>query len=159
MERWKRIQTLMEAKRRGMEAHERYLNQARSYAPGEELYMREMHFVMAVGPQQSPTMSEIAKRLGVTHGAVSQIAARLEKKDLIRREKDPADRRQTVVMLTEAGQALYQRHLEYDKKQYQVIGSQLAEFSDEQLDFLIHYETLLCEMFQQVNQDPKKWEP
>ena len=69
-----------------------------------------------------------------------------------------ADRRQTVVMLTEAGQAMYQRHLEYDKKQYQVIGGQLAEFSDEQLDFLIHYETLLCEMFQQVNQDPKKWE-
>ena len=78
MERWKRIQALMEAKRRGMEAHERYLNQARSYAPGEELYMREMHFVMAVGPSQSPTMSEIAKRLDVTHGAVSQIAARLE---------------------------------------------------------------------------------
>ena len=102
MERWKRIQALMEAKRRGMEAHERYLNQARSYAPGEELYMREMHFVMAVGPSQSPTMSEIAKRLDVTHGAVSQIAARLEKKGLIRREKDPADRRQTVVMLTEA---------------------------------------------------------
>ena len=62
-------------------------------------------------------------------------------------------------MLTESGQALYQQHLEYDKRQYQVIGSQLAEFSDEQLDFLIRYENLLCDMFQQVNQNPKKWEP
>ena len=159
MERWRRIQALMEAKRRGMEAHERYLNQTRSYAPGEELYMREMHFLMAVGPSQSPTMSEIAKWLEVTHGAVSQIAARLEKKGLIRREKAPGDRRQTVVMLTEYGQALYQQHLEYDKRQYQVIGSQLAEFSDEQLDFLIRDENLLGDMFQQVTQNPKKWAP
>lgn len=159
MERWQRIRTLLEAKRRGMEAHERYLNQMRSYAPGEELYMREMHFLMAVGPGQSPTMSEMAKRLEVTHGAVSQIAARLEKKGLIRREKDPSDRRQTVVVLTESGQALYERHLEYDKKQYQVIGRQLAEFSDEQLEFLTRYETLLCELFQEVNRNPEKWEP
>lgn len=154
MERWEQIRTLMEAKRRGMEAHSRYLNERHSYAPGTELYMREIHFIMAVGLEDAPTMSELSGRLDVTHGAVSQMATRLEKKGLIQRIKDARDRRQTIVLLTAQGRALYQQHSEYDKKNYQLIGEKLGEFDEEQLQLLIRYETMLCQLFEQINREP-----
>ena len=154
MERWEQIRTLMEAKRRGMEAHSRYLNERHSYALGTELYMREIHFLMAVGLEETPTMSELSGRLEVTHGAVSQMAARLEKKGLIQRVKDPRDRRQTIVLLTAQGRELYQQHSAYDRKNYQMIGEKLGEFDEEQLQLLIRYETMLCQLFEQINRDP-----
>ena len=37
--------------------------------------------MIAIGPGEGRTMSEIAREMNVTQGAVSQIASRLEKKD------------------------------------------------------------------------------
>ena len=116
MERVELIRALMEEKRRGMEAYERYLNEKHLYAPGMMLYMREAHFLTAVGPGGEPTVSELAARLGVTHGAVSQLAGRLEKKGLVQRTANPKDRRQSIVRLTDAGKELCRRHQAADQR-------------------------------------------
>lgn len=78
-----------------------YIDSDREYIEGDKLYMREAHFVMAIGPGEGRTMSEIAQIMNVTQGAVSQTAARLEKKGYIRREKSTVNRRQTIALLTE----------------------------------------------------------
>ena len=60
-----------------------YMDSDREYTAGDKLYMREAHFVIAIGPGEGRTMSEIAREMNVTQGAVSQIASRLEKKGYV----------------------------------------------------------------------------
>lgn len=153
MERVELIRTLMEEKRRGMEAYERYLNEKHLYAPGMMLYMREVHFLTAVGPGGEPTVSELAARLGVTHGAVSQLAGRLEKKGLVQRTANPKDRRQSIVRLTDAGKELCRRHQAADQRNYGYLSQWLDGFSDEEVSLVLRYEACMRDFFETVNKD------
>ncbi len=70
---------LLDEKRNSTMIHEHYLNTIREYAPGTNLYMREMHFLMAADPEQPVSITDLAQKLGVTLGAASQMATKLEK--------------------------------------------------------------------------------
>lgn len=124
-----------------------FLEKPRRYAEADDLYMREVHFVVAVGPDRSPSMGEMAQQLGVTQGAVTQMATRLEKKGYLSRTKDARDKRVTIVTLTEKGRELCARHILYDRGRYAHTGDVLSEFSDADLERLIHYEHLVQELF------------
>lgn len=52
-------------------------------------------------------MSEMARRLGLTGGAVTQIADQLEKLALVERKMDPTDRRALIVRPTEQVRAAW----------------------------------------------------
>lgn len=142
MDRILLLKTFLDEKHSTTMVHEHYLNTLREYAPGTDLYMREMHFVMAANPKQPVSITELAKKLEVTLGAASQMATKLEKKGLILRSPDPEDRRRTIVRLTEKGVLLYQRHTEYDKKSLELMNDIFCEFSDEDMERLIYAERL-----------------
>ena len=40
-----------------------YMDSDREYTAGDKLYMREAHFVTAIGPGEGRTMSEIAREM------------------------------------------------------------------------------------------------
>lgn len=50
------------------------------------------------------TQRELRERLGTQAGSFSELATRMEKKGLIRRERDLEDRRRIVLRLTEEGE-------------------------------------------------------
>jgi len=50
--------------------------------------------------------SHLAMRLGLTRGAISKLAARLEAKEMINREKSLPDRRAKMLTLTQLGRVL-----------------------------------------------------
>lgn len=56
--------------------------------------------------------SEIAKRLGLTKGAISQTLSRLEKKGMITKIKDPYNKNELNLLLTDLGKKAYQQCLE-----------------------------------------------
>ena len=124
-----------------------YFERPRKYAEDDSLYMREVHFVVEIGSMGNPTMSELANRLNVTQGAVTQMATRLEKKGYVIRTKDTQDKRVTMISLTEKGKVLCREHIAYDKKEHEVISEHLQDFSDEELEKLIRYEQIMWEIF------------
>lgn len=63
------------------------------------------HLAMA-GPL---TVGEAARHLDRAQSVVSEIVDGLEAKDLLERERDPADRRRTLVWLTDAGHEALRR--------------------------------------------------
>lgn len=138
---------LMEQKHRATVAHERYISAVHEYMPQSRLYMREVHFVAAASPERPVSIADIAKKLEVTGGAVSQIAARLEKKGYIIRHRAADDRRQMLVTLTVAGRELFARHREYDRVCMEEISKVLGQFSEEDLVNFIKYEALCYEIF------------
>lgn len=54
----------------------------------------------------SLTQSELRERLGIQAGSFSELAAKMEKRGLIRREKDTDDRRRVIIRLTDEGEAV-----------------------------------------------------
>ena len=72
----------------------------RDVTVAEWVFLRELHERDAVAP------SEIASRLGMTRGAISKLADRLEAKSLVIRMADRNDRRYQALSLTRSGRAL-----------------------------------------------------
>lgn len=142
MERTALVAQLINEKHRATLAHMAYLSNPREYAPGKELYMREVHFLMAVSTEEATTASDLAAALDVTLGAVSQMAARLEGKGFITRTKDPRDKRQTLVTLTDTGKDLRERHRAYDDACFEEISTLFSQYSDEDIKALIAAEKL-----------------
>lgn len=142
MDRMALFQQFVDEKRTTTIVHEHYLNTLREYAPGTNLYMREIHFLMAADPRKPVSVTSLAKTLDVTLGAASQMATKLEKKGLIVRSPDPDDRRRTMVSLTEEGRLLHQAHIEYDRKRMSMMNDLFRGFSDEDLRRLIEAEVL-----------------
>ena len=147
MDRLKLIQELLCANSQTAAMTMRYLGKARKYSENDDLYMSEVHFVVEVGAMVTPTMGELAQRLNVTQGAVTQTAARLEKKGYIFRMKDDFDKRMTRIGLTEQGMLLREAHISYDHAAYSSISEDLKEFSDEDLELFLRYEKIMEEVF------------
>lgn len=124
-----------------------FLEKPRKYAIDDSLYMREVHFVVALGAKDHPTMGEMAEALGVTPGAVTQMVSRLEKKGFVTRAKAAQDKRQTTISLTEKGRSLCAEHIAYDRREHQEISEMLGEFSDQDLEKFIRYEQIMRKMF------------
>lgn len=123
-------------------AHEQYLNTIREYAPGTDLYMREVHFLVAAGEKWPVSISALAEKLDVTLGAVSQMASKLEKKGFVYRSPDVEDKRRTMVNLTEEGIRMYRKHLEYDQKSLDLLSEAFHNFSEEELEKVIESERI-----------------
>lgn len=66
----------------------------------EWVVMREMH---RLGPT---SQTELGQKIGMTKGAISKLAARLERKELLIRRIIETDRRNHVIALTPAGKTL-----------------------------------------------------
>lgn len=147
------LQDLILQNRKTTFIHMRYLSRSREYAPGEELYMREAHLIMAIGLNGAATMALLAQKMETTQGAVSQIAARLEKKGYILRARSPDNWRVMTASLTEKGKALYEQHSQYDAGRYARISKCFEAFSDEELQLFARYEKLLQWIWEQANQE------
>ena len=62
---------LITATRNATLAYHNYMYTDREYVKGQKLYLREMHFLLYIGPDNSLTMSEIARKMNITQGAAT----------------------------------------------------------------------------------------
>ena len=98
-------------------------------------------------------MSEIAQELGVTQGAVSQLAARRGKKGSILRRRTPENHRQVLATLTPLGEEACRIHQNFDDTQFaQLDRDCFSRFSDEELRKFCEYEHIVYTHFTKVNQ-------
>ncbi|WP_334073085.1 MarR family winged helix-turn-helix transcriptional regulator [Paenibacillus sp. A14] len=84
--------------------------QPRHYGDAGPLTPSEIHTIDAIGCGDGILMSELASRLGVTKGAVTQLIGRLVSKQLVRRSPHPQDSRAVLLSLTESGRNAYRAH-------------------------------------------------
>jgi len=70
----------------------------------------DIHLIELVGDNENSSVTDVAKLFGVTKGAVSQRFKKLEHKELIKKNIDPANASRTVVTLTSKGKVAYFAH-------------------------------------------------
>jgi DNA-binding MarR family transcriptional regulator len=82
----------------------------RKYGTDTMLTGVEIHLIELIGDNENSSVTDVAKLFEVTKGAVSQRFKKLEHKELIKKNADPANASRTVVTLTSKGKVAYFAH-------------------------------------------------
>jgi len=114
------------------------------------LYPSEIHLMQVIGEGPELNAGEMAQRLGITNGAVSQTLNRLEKKGVIQKTKDPALKNRVTALLTTNGTAALQKFeagQEAALKQFSAYLAGLSERDRQTIEkFLARLEGFLNEL-------------
>lgn len=78
-----------------------------------ELTVRQRLVVQALGLEGSRSIAAIGQRLGCTPSTMTGLVDRLEEQGLLRRARNPSDRRATVLCLTRRGERVFRRELDF----------------------------------------------
>ncbi len=103
----------------------------------DDLSMKQSMVLNFVQKHEKCTMGEIAHYMEITPSAISQIVTRLEKENYLKRDINPNNRREVVVMLDEFGHAYYQRDEQINELIIKKIYSKMPVEDLEQLRNLI----------------------
>jgi DNA-binding MarR family transcriptional regulator len=106
------------------------------YGVGFPLSSAEIHTIEAVGKNPGINLTELAGRMVVTKGAMSQTLRRLEKRGLLRREKRAGNRKEVIPALTKLGRAAFQGHERFHLAMDQQMMGELENMSQSQYRFL-----------------------
>ncbi len=103
---------------------------------GSLVYKSELHTVVEIGKSPGINVTELADRLSVTKGAISQVSRKLEKKALITRNKDFNNDKEIRLYLTTKGTILFEAHNDMIKQMSAEMESKLGNISHENYKFL-----------------------
>jgi len=115
----------------------------RFYGTGKPLFHSEIHVIKAIKENKDIHITGLAERLGVTKGAVSQIAIKLEKKGLIVKEKDVNNQSKFLLQLTPLGEVAYINHLQFHKQFDEMFDNLLKDESEINILFLKNFLEML----------------
>ena len=119
----------------------RSAQQCRSYFDSlvEPLGIHGRHFsVLAVLGEEKPlSQVEMGERLGIDRNTMTLLLDDLEKKELVKRERDPRDRRAHCVTLTDAGREVLVKSTEFAKRTNDEVFAPLSSEERQQLHSLL----------------------
>ncbi len=99
-----------------------------------DLSIKEMHTIEAIGMYKKKTTSEVAKELAITTGTLTVAINHLEKKGYVERIRSEDDRRVVKLGLTKKGKLVFRVHQNFHKK---MVGAILEDMDESQEDILI----------------------
>lgn len=112
---------------------------ARHFNTDVDIFRSEIHIITLIGDSNQLHVSEIARKLGVTKGAVSQSIKKLEKKGLVQKFVDESNNTRLLVRLTEKGHIAYDGHEEHHQIHDREILSYLEALNEHELDMIITF--------------------
>ncbi|MGI6590172.1 MAG: MarR family winged helix-turn-helix transcriptional regulator [Eggerthellaceae bacterium] len=110
----------------------------------EGLTISELHTIAAVGLYDAKPMNAIASALHVTLATVTTAVNKLERKGYVERERNPEDRRQVLVSLTNKGRKACRAHDMFHAK---MVARALSSMTDSETDALMKALAHLVEFF------------
>mgnify|MGYP000330823138 CR=1 FL=1 len=123
------------------------------YGTGEDYTSVEVHTLKHISDNPGITVTELARDYAKTKGAVSQILKKLEQKNLIYRQSDPANENRILFFLTEKGKVLDIAHKKYDAVSFgESMGEVRKRFSDEEVDIAFSVLEAWLEIRREVQQ-------
>ena len=114
-----------------------------------EMSMWQLKAVILLSCSDHLTIGGVAKALGIAEPSASILVDKLEKQGLAARETDPADRRRTPVVVTDAGRQLVSR---LRRVRDERLNTWLSEIDDDNLDALLRGVTALLQVAEKPGQ-------
>lgn len=94
--------------------------------------------------------SELARRLGITRSAVSQIVTKLEEKNIVKRTASPVDRKIAYIRLSDAAVSVFN---EQCKRVNTVMEKVVGEYGEDRLHSLIKEYDAFADVFARVRKE------
>lgn len=88
-------------------------NVRHNYGVDELLTQTEIHLIAAIGAEPGIGVKKLARKKGVTDGAVSQMIHKLVSKGLVRKMTSPESEAKIELTLTDKGQICFEEHQKY----------------------------------------------
>jgi DNA-binding MarR family transcriptional regulator len=107
------------------------------YGTNQVLYHSERHMIDQIGGHPRLNMTEFARIMGVTKGAVSQVVKKLEAKGAVRRCKSTENDKEVFIELTDSGRAIYAKHQKVNAESIGPLYEELKKYSDDKVYFLV----------------------
>lgn len=117
----------------------------RDFEVGVPLYPSEIHTIEAIGAHEPINAKALAQALGITNGAVTQIADKLQKKGLVEKFKIDGNQKTVYIKLTALGHTAEQAHDRFHEKAYQSIAEYLSSLTEEQRNAILVFLDLYLE--------------
>lgn len=123
-------------------------NMPLSFNGSAPLRIASIHLIDMIGSHPDMNMTELADSLGITKGAVSQMASTLEKKGLLKKTKTVGAGKNVMFVLTPEGEKAREGHEEYHEELLRQMDDLLDDISPDELDSFeqildIMYNTML----------------
>ena len=107
------IYKIIGAFERVVKLNSEFEKKAHDFGIGEKLYNSEVHMIEVIGENKNLSVTDIAGFFGITKGAVSQTLKKLEKKDLIIKNRAPENASKYILGLTTKGKSVFYEHLHW----------------------------------------------
>jgi DNA-binding MarR family transcriptional regulator len=120
-----------------------------------DLYHSERHFLDKIGDHPGVNVTEFARAVGITKGAVSQVVKKLENKGFVRRYKSSSNDKEVFLELTRAGRDIYIKHRKTNEETIKPLIEKLKKYPDDDIDFLIAMFTWIGEYLDQGRKQMK----
>ena len=101
------------------------------------LYTSEVHLLDMAGRFPGESMSALASRLGITKGAVSQTARKLEEKGFLERVNAEGDNKTVFLRLTGPGFRAFRWHQAYHAEVNRKMGKEFSKMDREEQEKII----------------------
>lgn len=138
---------LITAMDRIMHKYMRLEDQKRMYGTDALLSRAEIHTLVAVGDNPGINITKLAKLLGITKGATSQMIYKLIDKNTIIKSVSPSSDSEVILQLTPDGEKNYSAHANYHRQTNDeailLINDMPDEFYQNLIDFLVKFEQVI----------------
>ncbi len=122
-----------------------------SWGTDEQLTGSEISLVEAIGDEgERLSVTDLARALRITKGAVSQTLKRLERKGLASKIDDPGNASRSIVKLTQKGRTAYAAHRRWHETMDGGFREYLASLSATQVDFMLEFMSRTERFFEQA---------
>jgi len=108
----------------------------RDFGTGDKLFPSEIHVVEAIGKHPGINMTDLASELGVSKPAVTQMIAKIMKKDLVERYNGEGNRKRVLLRLTKSGWLAFRGHEELHKRMDVDLMSHLGQLTSREQGLL-----------------------
>jgi DNA-binding MarR family transcriptional regulator len=112
------------------------------------LHPSEIHLMQVISEYPDSSAGEMAQRLGVSNGAVSQTLARLERKGVIKKSKDPALKNRVTASFTSSGKEAMQRFEEQQASSRESFSNYLTGLSKSEREVIGSFLTRIEEFME-----------
>jgi DNA-binding MarR family transcriptional regulator len=114
-----------------------FLEKKSSFRHGDlKLYPSEIHLMLVIDEGQATNATEMAKRLAVTKGAVSQTLSRLEKKGVLHKTKDPYNKNELTASFTPLGQEAVEGYRELQASFHKLYAQYFSTLSESEREII-----------------------
>jgi len=115
-------------------------NTPRTYGTGEKLTTAEIFLIENIGDnKESLSVTDLAKHMGITKGAISQRLKKLEIKGLTFKEEDQLNISRSIVRLTSKGKMAYYAHKHWHETMDGGYKDYYMNLPEEKILFLIEF--------------------